>query len=59
MSEFFHMGGYAAYVWSAYGLSVVVLALNVIAARKRNLNVKKEIKKLGAAIQCEGSGETA
>ena len=42
MSEFFHMGGYAAYVWSAYGLSVLVLVLNVIAARKRNLTVKKE-----------------
>lgn len=51
MNEFFHMGGYAAYVWSAYGLSVVVLVLNVIAARKRNLNVKKEIKKLGAALR--------
>ena len=51
MSEFFHMGGYAAYVWSAYGLSVLVLVLNVIAARKRNLTVKKEIKKLRAGIQ--------
>ncbi|MDJ0956644.1 MAG: heme exporter protein CcmD [Arenicellales bacterium] len=51
MSEFFHMGGYAAYVWSAYGLSVAVLVLNVIAARKRNLNVKREIKKLGTAVQ--------
>ena len=32
MSEvagFFHMGGYAVYVWSAYGLVLVVLAANV------------------------------
>ena len=26
MSEFFAMGGYALYVWSSYGLAVLVLA---------------------------------
>lgn len=26
VSEFFHMGGYAVYVWSSYGLAAVVLA---------------------------------
>ena len=45
MTEFFNMGGYAAYVWSAYGLCCLVLGLNVFAARQRNLNVKKEIRK--------------
>lgn len=25
MSEFFNMGGYAAYIWPAYGISAVVL----------------------------------
>jgi heme exporter protein D len=28
--EFFHMGGYAFYVWSAYGVTFVVLLANVI-----------------------------
>jgi heme exporter protein D len=28
--EFLHMGGYAAYVWSAYGLCTVILILNVV-----------------------------
>lgn len=28
--DFFAMGGYGAYVWSAYGITAVVLALNVI-----------------------------
>ena len=45
MTEFFNMGGYAAYVWSAYGLFFLVLGLNVFAARQRNLNVKREIRK--------------
>jgi len=25
MAEFFHMGGYAVYVWSSYGLALLVL----------------------------------
>jgi heme exporter protein D len=29
------MGGYAAWVWSAFGLTAVVLAANVIAAGRR------------------------
>ncbi len=38
-SEFWRMGGYAAYVWSAYGIAAVVLALNLFApiARERRL----------------------
>lgn len=43
MSEFFHMGGYGYYVWSAYGLSLVVLALNAISARKQMERVRKSL----------------
>jgi heme exporter protein D len=38
-AEFFAMGGYAAYVWPAYGLSVAALAVLAVAswrALKRN-----------------------
>lgn len=38
MAEFFAMGGYAAYVWSAFGLSVVAMVgllwLSVASARR-------------------------
>ncbi|MBI4005226.1 MAG: heme exporter protein CcmD [Gammaproteobacteria bacterium] len=30
IQEFFHMGGYAFYVWSSYGLCFIVLVLNII-----------------------------
>ncbi|MGP0174495.1 heme exporter protein CcmD [Pseudomonas sp. NCHU5208] len=39
-AEFLAMGTHGAYVWSAYGISLVVLALNValpILARRRYL----------------------
>ena len=45
MSEFIYMGGYGVYVWSAYGLSLLVLVANVIAARLRNQNAKREVRK--------------
>lgn len=30
MAEWWLMGGYAAYVWSSFGLALVVLAANII-----------------------------
>jgi len=30
LGEFFHMGGYAFYVWGAYGVTFVVLLANAI-----------------------------
>lgn len=33
--EFLHMGGYALYVWSAYGLSLVVLIVIAWSGRRR------------------------
>jgi heme exporter protein D len=35
MNEFFAMGGYAFYVWSAYGIATVVIAGEIIAVRAR------------------------
>ena len=34
MNDFFAMGGYGAYVWSAYGISAIVLAGNVLLSRR-------------------------
>ena len=34
LQEFFKMGGYAGFVWSAYGLTTVVLVLNWWSARR-------------------------
>jgi heme exporter protein D len=37
LTEFLHMGGYAFYVWTSYGIALVVLLLNVILPlRQRN-----------------------
>ena len=34
LQSFFHMGGYAAFVWTSYGLTLLVLVWNWWAARR-------------------------
>ena len=40
--EFLHMGGYGFYVWSAYGVALIVLVANVLVPlmRGRELRVR-------------------
>ena len=40
MSEFFAMGGYASYVWGAYGVTFVLLAIEVFLLMKRKRETK-------------------
>ena len=48
-SEFFHMGGYATFVWSSYGLALVMVVFNVVSPmleRKRVISrVKRAMKR--------------
>jgi heme exporter protein D len=36
MKEFFAMGGYAWYVWGAYGMTFLLLALEIVLLNKRS-----------------------
>jgi heme exporter protein D len=49
-AEFFDMGGYAFFVWTSYGLFVVVIAANVISPI---LQRKKIITRIKRAIKRE------
>ncbi|MEJ2644908.1 MAG: heme exporter protein CcmD [Gammaproteobacteria bacterium] len=42
LHEFIHMGGYAFYVWNAYGIALVVLTVNVVQPiyRQRRLRAR-------------------
>ncbi len=40
MSDFWAMGGYAWYVWGSYGVTTLVLVLEVIALRRRAREAK-------------------
>ena len=49
-SEFFHMDGYAFYVWTSYGLSLLVLLFNIILpianARKQRRELIGKLRRL-------------
>ena len=38
------MGGYGLYVWGSYGMAALVLVFNVLAARRREKNVRRELE---------------
>lgn len=43
MSEFFHMGGYAIYVWTSYALAMMVLIANLLSPYFRKKRLIREI----------------
>jgi len=43
--EFFHMGGYAFYVWTSFGLALIVLSGNVIWAASRKRRILQQLKR--------------
>ena len=44
MADFFAMGGYGAYIWPAYAVFLIVLAIDAIAPRLRRKHVLAEIR---------------
>ena len=51
MNEFLQMGGDGAYVWSAYGITLVVLILNAWLARGKRRSALRRAQEL--AMQAE------
>ena len=45
MSEFFHMGGYAMFVWPSYGLAALVLWLNWYLPRRQHRQLLRQLKR--------------
>jgi len=49
-SEYLAMGGYAAYVWPSFGLTLIVLIHNIRAARRLHESARKEaLQRIDAA----------
>lgn len=42
-ADFFHMGGYAYYVWPAWGLTLCVLIWQVVQAKLTGRRIRREI----------------
>ena len=46
MMEFLQMGGYAGYVWSSYGIVLLVLSLNLIFSQRRHKALLRRLKRI-------------
>jgi heme exporter protein D len=44
-SEFFHMGGYAFFVWTSYGLTFAIIIANIVFPIMQRKKVIKRIKR--------------
>jgi heme exporter protein D len=45
MIEFFHMGGYALYVWVSYGVAAVILIANIVLPKHQHKVMLKTLSK--------------
>ena len=46
MSEFFHMGGFGAYIWSAMGAAAFFMLLEPVLLIMRRRSIIKELKQI-------------
>ena len=46
MTEFLHMGGYAGYVWSSFGISAAVLIISLLLPLIENKFIRQRIDQM-------------
>ncbi|HEY5720525.1 MAG TPA: heme exporter protein CcmD [Gammaproteobacteria bacterium] len=55
MSEFLAQGGYAFYVWSCYGMGVLLLAAEIVGLRRRRRTILARLGRLKRMHEAEVS----
>ena len=53
MSEMLAMGNYGAYVWSSFGLTLIVLIICIVQGKSRHRTVFKDVQKRIRAMESE------
>ena len=51
MAEFFHMDGYGGYVWTAYGISALVIGALVVAIWRRRAHLEAQLREKDQATE--------
>lgn len=44
-ADFIHMGGHAFYVWTAYGITLVMIVVHIVMIRRRHRQVRADIRR--------------
>lgn len=45
MTEWLAMGGYGAYVWPSYGIFLLIIAVNIVSARRLHRAAKRAARR--------------
>ncbi len=53
MTEVLAMGGYGAYVWSSFGLTLIVVIICVVQVKRRHQQVFSDIKTRLRAMEAD------
>lgn len=56
MSGFLAMGGYAAFLWPAYAVTLIAIVANIIVARRAHESARAEARRR-IAMEDEGTSE--
>lgn len=46
VAEFFHMGGYALYVWGSFGMTALVMVVELILLRQRQATARQRVARM-------------
>ena len=46
VGEFFHMGGYALYVWGSFGVTALAMIIEPLILKKQRINTEKRLKRM-------------
>lgn len=50
-SDFFAMGGYALYVWGSYGVTALVLAIEVVLVLRKKRSVLRRLAQFARVVR--------
>ena len=50
LSDFLAMGGYALYVWGSYGMTVLLVVIELAALRARRVRAMDELRRARASV---------
>ena len=53
MAEFFHMGGYALYVWGSFGITALLMIVEPILLRKRRKAALRRVARIARMQRAE------
>ncbi len=45
-NTFIHMGGYASYVWSSYGIALLAFVLSIVLPLREKRKLEKRIRRI-------------